>query len=134
MSEQEKQEGPSRFAGEEHHGWSPDVGSGGSERATEANEKAFSGPPEGQGPGRNVSEEERTGVSDTDMEPDSALGVGTDRTVKHGEDYGREGDAGESTEGTKGASQRPYGTVDPDDAPERVDPESPHLPPGDQGG
>jgi len=139
MSEQEKQESPSRFAGEEHHGWSPDVGSGGSERATEANEKAFDTPPAGKGPGREISEEERTGVSDTDMEPDAALGVGVDRTSTHGEDYGREGDAGRSTEGTKDASQRPYGTSDPKSAtgvdPQgTTDPESPYIPPGDQGG
>ncbi|HET9138647.1 hypothetical protein [Actinophytocola sp.] len=99
----------SRFAGEEHHGWSPDVGSGGSERATEANEKAFGEPQGERGPGRVVSDEEREGVSSTDTEPDSPHGVGSSRSATHGEDF-----ADDTAEGTKDPSGRPYGTVEGD--------------------
>jgi hypothetical protein len=92
-----------------HHGWAPDVGDGGSERATEANKKAFGTPPEETGEGRLVSDEERAGVSPTDTEAQSAHGVG-ESTRKRAEDYGKEGEEGRVTEGTKGESQRPYGT------------------------
>ena len=47
---------------EGHHGWAPDVGKGGSERATEANKKAFGTPSKETGEGRVVSDEERAGV------------------------------------------------------------------------
>ena len=110
---QEEDTQVSRFEGEDQHGWAPDVGSGGSERATEANKKAFGDPPSDQGPGRVVSEEERTGVPPTDTEARTPLGVGTS-TTKRAEEYGAEGDPDRSTWGTKGQSQRPYGGTDED--------------------
>jgi hypothetical protein len=87
------------------HGWAPDVGEGGSDRATEANRKAFAEPTDETGEGRRVSDEERDGVPPTDTEAETPRGVG-ESTTKRGEEYGREND---STEGTKGVSQRPYG-------------------------
>jgi hypothetical protein len=129
----------SRFTDEEEqHGWSPDVGAGGSERATEANLKAFGDPPSGGGPGREVSEEERAGVSPTDTEARTPLGVGESTTAR-GEDYGAEGEKGRPTLGTKGESDRPYGTTTPEgttgvDPQDPIDPDSPHLPSGDQAG
>jgi hypothetical protein len=138
MADQEKRDSPSRFADEEHHGWSPDVGAGGSERATEANKKAFEGPPEGAGPGRQISEEERTGVPPTDTTAAPPLGVG-ESVTKRAEEYGEEGEPGRHTLGTKGPSQRPYGTSDAKtatgvDPQEPIDPSMPKMPPGDQGG
>jgi hypothetical protein len=94
---------------QDHHGWAPDVGEGGSERATEAKEKAFGEPPEETGEGRQVSDEERAGVPPTDTEAQSPHGVG-ESTRKGAEEYGKEGEEGRVTEGTKGESQRPYGT------------------------
>jgi len=115
------------------HGWAPDVGTGGSERATEANKKAFGDPPPDKGEGREVSEEERAGVPPTDTQAETPLGVGESSTNR-AEDYGAEGEAGRTTEGTKGESQRPYGKTDPEEAAGAdpkgpIDPESPHLPP-----
>jgi hypothetical protein len=120
-----------RFEGEEHHGWAPDVGTGGSERATEANKKAFDKPPEGEGPGGDENQE---GVPPTDTEAQSPLGVGTSPS-KGAEEYGAEGDEGRSTEGTKGVSQRPHGGVERGegagvDPSEPIDPESPNMAPG----
>jgi hypothetical protein len=138
MADQEERGSPSRFADEENHGWAPDVGAGGSERATEANKKAFEGPQGGQGPGREVSDEEREGVPPTDTEARSPLGVGESIT-KRAEEYGAEGEEGRHTEGRKGPSQRPYGSSDAStatgvDPQEPIDPDMPKMPPGDQGG
>jgi hypothetical protein len=96
------------------HGWAPDVGTGGSERATEANEKAFGEPPDEQGPGREVSDEEREGVPATDTSARTPLGVG-ESTAKRAEEYGAEGEEGRETLGTKGESDRPYGTSTDED-------------------
>ena len=127
----------SRFEGEEHHGWSPDVGSGGSERAEEANRKAFERDPSGsrEGGGTEESGEERTGVPPTDTDAETPLGVGTSITTG-GEERGG-GDGG--THGTKGASERPYGTSHEDESTgvgssSPIDEDSPEMPPGDQGG
>lgn len=90
------------------HGWAPDVGEGGSERAKAANEKAFGTPPAGSGEGREVSDEEREGVPPTDMEARTPHGVG-ESTSKRGEDFGKESS---EAEGVKGPSQRPYGKTD----------------------
>jgi len=98
---------PSRFSDEEHHGWSPDVGTGGSERAKEANEKAFDGPPPGKGSGREESEEERSGVAPTDTSAETPLNVGTSTTTR-AEEHAEDGEG--NREGTKGPSERPYGT------------------------
>ncbi|MCE7010942.1 hypothetical protein LWC34_50290 [Kibdelosporangium philippinense] len=123
---------PSRHE-DPQHGWSPDVGEGGSERATEANVKAFDGPSDDERSesSREKSEEERTGVPPTDTEARSPLGVGESATTR-GEEYGAEGEEGRRTLGTKGKSERPYGdttggTGISDDKP--IDPDSPTMPP-----
>jgi hypothetical protein len=100
------------------HGWAPDVGTGGSERAEEANKKAFESPDPGQGEGREISEEERSGVPPTDTSAATPLGVG-ESTRKRAEEYGAEGEKGRVTQGTKGESERPYGTTDATDDPQR---------------
>jgi hypothetical protein len=116
---------------EPHHGWSPDVGTGGSERATEANKKAFERPAGTPESDREKSTEEQTGVPPTDTQARSPLGVGESETTG-GEEYGEEGDDERRTLGTKGKSQRPYGDttsgagVDPQ---EPIDPDSPTMPP-----
>jgi hypothetical protein len=120
------------------HGWAPDVGTGGSERAKEANEKAFEGPQGPVGEGREVSDEEREGVGPTDTTAATPLGVG-ESTTKRAEEYGAEGEEGRRTLGTKGESERPYGTSDPENATgvdpqDPIDDDSPTMPPGDQGG
>jgi hypothetical protein len=131
MVNSNEQEG--RFEGQEQHGWAPDVGTGGSDRATEANKKAFGEPPAGGGPGKEESEAERTGVPPTDTDARTPLGTGTS-TRKGGEEHGEEGDEERRTLGTKGESGRPYGDTNPEkdagvnpQAP--VDPDSPYLPP-----
>jgi hypothetical protein len=95
------------------HGWAPDVGTGGSEAATEANKKAFETPSDEKGPGREISDEEREGVDPTDTSAATPLGVG-ESTTKRAEEYGAEGEEGRETLGTKGESDRPYGTSDQD--------------------
>jgi hypothetical protein len=56
-------------------------------------------------PGRVVSDEERTGVSDTDTEPEPALGVG-EHLTRAGESLAGQDEA---EEGRKGAAARPHG-------------------------
>jgi len=138
MGDQDQQDAVSRFTDEPNHGWAPDVGTGGSERAEEANEKAFAGPPEGADrPEREISEEEREGVPPTDTSARTPLGVGTSST-KRAEEHGAEGEEGRPTQGMKGPSQRPYGTSDPEATgvagQHPIDPDSPNLESGDQGG
>jgi hypothetical protein len=88
------------------------------------------GPP---GPGREVSDEERTGVGDTDMEPEPALGVG-EHLTRAGESLAGQ-DAGER--GRKGVSQRPHGEQ-PDESGMSEQSDETGSPvagePGDQGG
>lgn len=91
----------------EDHGWAPDVGTGGSDRAKEANEKAFHPPDTEPGEGRKISEEEKSGVPPTDTEGATPHGVG-ESTRKSGETFADQ----EGKEGTKGASERPYGRTD----------------------
>jgi hypothetical protein len=104
---------------EPQHGWAPDVGTGGSDRATEANKKAFEKPAAGTSTDREKSEEEESGVPPTDTEARSPLGVGESTTTR-GEEHGAEGEEGRRTLGTKGESERPYGDttkgagIDPD--------------------
>jgi hypothetical protein len=98
--------------------------------------KAFEGSGGEPGPGREVSEEEREGVEATDTGASSPLGVG-ESTRRSGEDIAGD-DEGRTTEGTKGPSDRPYGTAGADSA-TGVDPQEqvtggPEMPPGDQGG
>jgi hypothetical protein len=113
---------------------------GASEDAKVAGGKAFhaeeAGPP---GPGRVISDEERAGVGDTDMEATSALGVGESETRKAEDIARREQEAGRQDTGTRGPSQRPEGTSDAEDSTGvrptgPVDEASPDLQSGDQGG
>jgi hypothetical protein len=90
------------------------------------------------GPGREISEEERDGVPATDMEASSPLGVG-ESSSRRGEEIGAGAESGRRDAGTTGQAQRPAGTsterdsttIDPQ---EPIDPESPNLQRGDQGG
>jgi hypothetical protein len=90
------------------------------------------------GPGREISDEEREGVSATDMEATSALGVG-ESINRHGEDVAKQEDEeGRDDTGTKGETGRPTGTSD-SRAGTSVDPHDSgsggtHMPAGDQGG
>ncbi|HEV7908517.1 MAG TPA: hypothetical protein VGP03_10270 [Pseudonocardiaceae bacterium] len=107
----------------------------GSKEAAEATYKAFrakefAGSP---GPGRQISEEERQGVSPIDPSPEPPLGVGVS-PGRNAEDVAREEpETGRRDEGSKGRSERPVGTstseqstgVNPE-AP--IDPESPTQP------
>ncbi|MCW2948257.1 MAG: hypothetical protein JWR24_4974 [Actinoallomurus sp.] len=123
----------------EHHGYSPDVGTG-SEEVRQAGDRAFGPPPPGpQWPGREPSDQERKGVPPTDTEARTPLGVGTSTSRRAEKIAAKEGEAGRRTRGTRGRSGRPYGTSTPEHAtgvePQGpADEESPHLPPGDQGG
>ena len=106
MSDEQRDEA-GRFEGDKQHGWSPDIGAEG-DAAAEAGKKARQTPsPEPGGSDRPISQEEREGVSSTDMEPGSPFGAG-DSTRRSGEDIAAE--EGDEPEGHKGASRRPYGT------------------------
>jgi hypothetical protein len=122
-----KDPGSSRFSGEEHHGWAPDVGTGG-EEAQEARRKAMDEPPGDQGEGREVTDTERAGVSSTDAEPGSPHGAGESETARPEEEA-----RGEGTKGHKGPSGRPYGRTDDEDTgvgKEDTATEGPDLPTG----
>jgi hypothetical protein len=90
------------------------------------------------GPGREISEEELDGVSATDMEASSPLGVG-ESSSRRGEEIGAGAESGRRDAGTTGQAERPAGTstardsttIDPQ---EPIDSDSPSLPSGDQGG
>jgi hypothetical protein len=105
----------------------------------EHTEKVFHGADDVQpGPGRVISDEERSGVPATDTEAESPLGVGVSMT-RRGEDVDtQEDEPGREDAGTKGASDRPVGVSD-ERASTSVDPDEtesggPHMPAGDQGG
>jgi hypothetical protein len=104
--------------------------------AAEAGEKAWQKPPKETGEGGPMTQEQGGGISPTEMEPKSPFGVGESHT-RRGEEVAAE--EGKKAEGRKGVSQRPYGTTDPEEA-TGVDPQgpqhpdSPNMPPGDQGG
>jgi hypothetical protein len=105
----------------------------------EHTEKVFHGADDVQpGPGREISEEEREGVSATDTEAESPLGVGVSMT-RRGEDVGKQEDEeGRDDTGTKGSTDRPTGVSD-ERASTSVDPQDtgsggPTMPAGDQGG
>ena len=73
------------------------------------------------GPGRVISDEEREGVSSTDMDATSALGVGESMS-RRGEDVAtQEDEPGREDIGTRGASGRPAGVSDERDS-SSVDP------------
>jgi hypothetical protein len=127
----------------EHGEKPPDQASGvlrGSAETRRAGDLAFGPPPAGpQWPGRVPSEAELNGVSPTDTQARTPLGVGTS-TSRRGERIAvTEPERGRRAKGTRGRSGRPYGTSDPEHdtgvAPQRPrDPRSPHLPTGDQAG
>jgi hypothetical protein len=129
-----KDQDVSRFDDESHHGWSPDLGSEGGQGG-ETTRKAMHDPPASTGKGREVSDEEKSGMHPAETEPSSRFGVG-ESTSRRGEDIASGED---TTDGYKGASQRPYGGskasdstgVDPQGPQDRT---SPETPPGDQGG
>jgi hypothetical protein len=112
----------------------------GSEEARQAGDRAFGPPPPGpQWPGREPSDAEREGVPSTDTQARTPLGVGTSTSRRAERIAAEEGETGRRTKGVRGRSGRPAGTSEPEHA-TGVDPkgpiseESPHLPPGDQGG
>ena len=84
------------------------------------------------GPPPPVSDAERGGLSSTDIDPEPALGVGRSRGGR------AEERAPDSSDGTKGPAERPVGRAGEDDssvgAQDNVDPRSPDLQTGDQGG
>ncbi|MEV6641333.1 hypothetical protein [Amycolatopsis sp. NPDC051371] len=84
---------------ENHHGWAPDV-AGDDPTAAEAADKAR----EASGSRGSEVAADRT-QSPTDMEPDSS-----DSSRRGAEEIAA--DDGREAEGHKGASQRPYGSVD----------------------
>jgi hypothetical protein len=100
------------------------------EGGTKAFDAANAGAP---GPGPVDSAEERAGVSATDTSAESPLGVGVS-SGSRGEDLAKD----ERGEGTKGASDRPYGESSQDEtgvAPQGpTEPGAPDLQSGDQGG
>jgi hypothetical protein len=104
MSDKGKQVEASRFEGEPHHGWSPDLGSD-EDTAAGAGDKEMQQPNEETGEARGISQAELEGISDTDMEPRSPSG---DSHGRSGEDTAAA--KGKKPEGHKGVSQRPYGT------------------------
>jgi hypothetical protein len=86
------------------------------------------------GPGREISDEEREGVSATDTEATSPLGVG-ESINRHAEDVARQEDEeGREDTGTKGASDRPTGVSDERDStsvdPSETESGGPTLPAG----
>jgi hypothetical protein len=117
---------------ESHHGWAPDAPGEGAAKdsAIAGHKKAFEG-------NETQAESRGGGGQGPDLVPE---GTGQSST-RRGEDVAREEgtDAGRYDTGTKGESQRPTGgttarastSIDPQ---EPIDPESPHMPYGDQGG
>jgi hypothetical protein len=82
------------------------------------------------GPDVPVSDEERHGMSPTDIDPEPPLGVGISRGGR------AEDQAPDHDQPTKGAG-RPFGRAGDDDSDDRdgpIDPRSPDLQTGDQGG
>ena len=105
----------------------------------EHTEKVFHGADEVEpGPGRVISDEERDGVSPTDTEAESPLGVGVSMTRKGEDVHKQEDEEGRDDTGTKGPTDRPTGVSDTR-ASTSVDPHDtesggPTQPAGDQGG
>jgi hypothetical protein len=108
--------------------------------AAEADHKAFRAdeyaPPPGEG--REISDEERSGVSSTDMNPSGPRGVGESMTESGEELAARDSEDWAET-GTHGQSGRAYGKPGQPDSDDSVgaqknrDPNSPVTPTGDQG-
>ncbi|MEZ0075295.1 hypothetical protein [Planotetraspora sp. GP83] len=137
MKETDHPTEPGRFEGEDQHGYSPDVERG-SEEAAQAGDRAFSPEAAGApGPGREESEEERSGVSATDTEARSPQDVGTSASRQGEEIADQEQEPGREPAGATGKARRPTGTTDDSTGvgkQEPIDEESPTLPAGDQGG
>ncbi|WP_433256984.1 AIR synthase-related protein [Streptosporangium sp. CA-135522] len=134
MNEPRESQDAGRFEGDEH-GYSPDVGRA-SEEVSQAGDRAWDTPPEEKEPGREVSQEERQGVSSTDTEPEGPFGVGVSASRRAEEIASRESEEGRRTTGVEEKTGRPYGTSAPEDATgvdpqETVEEDSPHIPPGD---
>jgi hypothetical protein len=98
----------------------------GAEGTRKAFDASNAGPP---GPPPPVSDEERSGMSAAEMNPEPPLGVG-EKHGKGGEEIAPDRD----DVGTKGSAGRPAGRTDEDGSGESQDPRSPDLPSGDQGG
>ena len=101
----------------------------GAEGARKAFDARNAGAP---GPPPPVSEQERTGMSSTETNPEPPLGVGESRGGR-AEDLAPDRD----DVGTKGESGRPVGRAAQDDldsGDRPIDPASPDLQTGDQGG
>jgi hypothetical protein len=117
---------------EQHHGWAPDAPGTGEakERTIKGHQKAF-----------NPEDTQEASRGDATENPDAPPpGVGQSQT-RRGEDVVKqEGvEAGRKDLGTKGESQRPYGTVEAGEGAgvkpsEPVDESMPDIQTGDQGG
>jgi hypothetical protein len=112
------------------------------EEVAMAGNRAFESPPRGdRRPPRMVTEVEAHGVSSTDGEARSPLGVGTSTSARAEKIAQREEEeAGRKKVGVEGPSRRPYGVSTPEhgtgvgEGQGPIDEESPYLPPGDQAG
>ncbi|MDH2429038.1 hypothetical protein [Sphaerisporangium sp. TRM90804] len=107
------------------------------EDAVRAGNLAFESPPRGDlRPPRDVTAIEREGVSPTDTQARSPLGVGTSTTMRAEHLARREQEPGREKLGEEYPSKRPYGVSKPGHgtgvgAQDTIDDESPYLPPGD---
>jgi hypothetical protein len=130
--------GPDTGPADEPQGLAPpydDLRGENSGAGAEGVRKAFDADNAGEpGPPPPVSDEERSGMSATDTNPEPPLGVGRS-TGKRGEDLAPDRD----DVGSKGEAERPVGRTPDDDIDETggsrpIDPRSPDLQTGDQGG
>jgi hypothetical protein len=99
-------------------------------------DKTFGGESGEPGPARDLSEEERSGVSPADTEAQTQLGVGTRTRRSAEESLEVKTKGGRTSEGTKGKTEPPYGTSSAEDS-TGVDPQEqvtgdPSMTPGDQ--
>ncbi|WP_248959238.1 hypothetical protein [Sphaerisporangium perillae] len=107
---------------------------------TMAGDRAFESPPRGGSrPPRVMTEVEQHGVSPTDNEARSPLGVGTSTSARAEKIAQREEEAGRKKIGVEGPARRPVGVSTPEHgtgvgAQSPVHPGSPYMPPGDQAG
>jgi hypothetical protein len=129
-----EQEDAGHFKGDEQHGWAEDVG-GASDEVKQSGNRAFEGRDTQEG-SKGTGPDPGAPGSGPDQAPE---GVG-ESISRRGEDVKKqEGEEGRTDQGTKGKSERPYGTSDTDDdtgvgEQGPIDEESPNLPAGDQGG
>ena len=86
-----------------------------SEEVVRSGNLAFGHPPDDKGPGRVLSDEEREGVSATDTEARSPLGVGPSEQRGAEEIAAREDEEGREKAGTDERG-RPYGVSKPEDS------------------